>query len=91
MSQSIYVLADAVAGAVKIGCSCVPKERRRALSKRIGRDLELAFEAPAPRDAFRLERAIHHDLAAHRIAREWFGIGRDEAISAVKRQMAAWQ
>lgn len=87
INQQIYVLDDREMGTVKIGCSRTPKDRQRALSKALGREIILAYMRTTEVDAFRAENAIHRSLQEHRVAREWFTIPVETAIAAVDREL----
>jgi hypothetical protein len=67
----VYFLLDREAAAVKIGWTLDPRRRRRDLSRKVGRELELLGELPAGYD---LERCLHKRFARYRIAgtREWY-------------------
>lgn len=85
-SQQIYLLLDPNTRLIKIGCSRVPRERRRALSKAIGRELILIYRRKIERDAFRFESGLHRAFAAARVHREWFAVAPEDIIAEIRRR-----
>ena len=85
MDHYIYV-AVASNGFCKIGCTRTPDLRLQQLRRSLNdAALNMVHVRRVERDAFRVERAIHYRLAAHRIAREWFAVSPERAIAVINQ------
>ena len=80
--QSVYVI-EGSHGAVKIGISSDPENRRATLQTGAPHHLFLAFAIYAGDAAFDVEQEAHAILAAHRMPGEWFAVSKEMAIAAV--------
>lgn len=73
----------------KIGIARNPAIRIESLQAWAPEHMAIIWTASGPRDVIRwIEAACHRELAAHRIAGEWFDILPPRAIEVVKAQMA---
>lgn len=86
--MQVYIIAADTA-VVKIGISCEPEKRLRALQTGCPFDLELKHTYYVPsRLAMDVERAIHEALQDKARRGEWFNVEPDDAIEVVKRVAA---
>jgi T5orf172 domain len=83
-----YIYVIAAASRTKIGISRSAVVRLENLQAWTPETLRLAWTVSGPRHLIReIEAACHNELAAQRVAGEWFSVSPDEAIAVVKRVM----
>ena len=81
--KALYVIASDN-GLIKLGRSQEPDSRLRSLQTATGNMLRLCHTTELRDDCAAIENAAHRLLADKRKAGEWFDVGVDEAIDAVR-------
>lgn len=80
----LYVIADSLAGPVKLGISKDPQRRVKQLQTGHANHLRVFHAEPFPAAETRLyERCLHRDLGYLRRQGEWFDLSVVEAIAHI--------
>ena len=82
MPSKVYVMQGS--GCVKVGRSANPIQRAKTISATYPGGVTLRYETSILKNGSYVEALAHQNLARHKISREWFSCGVEDAIQAIE-------